>query len=53
MHHAVRNFNGRMCLDFSQVLAAVAANCNSRVVSCVLFDERYTTKVSPPLSFEA
>lgn len=43
VHHNVRNFNGRLCLNFAQVLNAIttATMPNVRVV---LADERYTTK---------
>lgn len=44
MHHNVRNFNGRLCLNFSSVLSSVVVNTNTRPLRTLLFDERYTTK---------
>jgi RNase H-fold protein (predicted Holliday junction resolvase) len=44
MHHNVRNFNGKLCLKFSDVLSSVVVNTNTRPLKTLLFDERYTTK---------
>ena len=41
MHHNVRNFNGRLCLNFSSVLSSVVVNTNTRPLRTLLFDERY------------
>lgn len=41
--YGVRNFNGRLCLNFSRVLACIA-NHRCPGTNIVLVDERYTTK---------
>jgi len=43
VHHRVKNFNGKLCLNFAQVLSATttATLPNAQVL---LVDERYTTK---------
>jgi putative transcription antitermination factor YqgF len=38
-----RNFNGRMCLNFSKVLSSYTRNEFSKI-KIILCDERYTTK---------
>jgi RNase H-fold protein (predicted Holliday junction resolvase) len=42
--HSVRNFNGRLCLNFSSVLSAVSSHSYPGKLATILFDERYTTK---------
>jgi putative transcription antitermination factor YqgF len=45
MHHAVRNLNGRLCLNFSTVLNTIAhIHTPNTPLTTMLFDERYTTK---------
>lgn len=44
LRHDVRNFNGRLCLNFSSVLSAVSENDFPGKFRTMLFDERYTTK---------
>ena len=45
LSYKIRNFNGRLCLNFSQVLSATASQYyNNRRFSILLCDERYTTK---------
>ena len=43
MSYGVRNFNGNLCLNFSSVLASVAAREMPRTI-VKLVDERYTTR---------
>jgi RNase H-fold protein (predicted Holliday junction resolvase) len=43
MSYNVRNFNGRLCLDFSKVLSSIVGRSLPRTRT-VLFDERYTTR---------
>jgi RNase H-fold protein (predicted Holliday junction resolvase) len=40
----VRNFNGRLCLNFSSVLASVAKEHGSSRLQVKVMDEKYTTK---------
>lgn len=42
--YQVRNFNGRLCLNFTRVLAAVANNRHGNTMMITLVDERYTTR---------
>jgi RNase H-fold protein (predicted Holliday junction resolvase) len=44
LSYDVKNFNGRLCLDFSKVLSAVCMHEHSAKFQTILFDERYTTK---------
>lgn len=44
LHNNVRNFNGQLCLNFSQILSSVAFHEYSAKFKTVLFDERFTTK---------
>jgi len=43
MSYQLRNFNGKLCLDFSAVLSAVAG-VEMPKIKVLLVDERYTTK---------
>jgi hypothetical protein len=43
MSYNVKNFNGRLCLRFSSVLAAITEN-EYRQIGVLLVDERYTTR---------
>jgi RNase H-fold protein (predicted Holliday junction resolvase) len=44
LHYNVHNLNGRLSLNFSQVLSTVAAYEVNRSITTLLFDERFTTK---------
>jgi len=44
MSYEVRNFNGRLCLNFSTVLSSVSSKERGEKLKTVLFDERYTTQ---------
>jgi RNase H-fold protein (predicted Holliday junction resolvase) len=44
LSYDVKNFNGRLCLDFSKVLSAVCTHEYEGKFQTILFDERYTTK---------
>lgn len=44
LHYDVKNFNGQLCLNFSQVLSAVSLHEHNAKFRTVLFDERFTTK---------
>lgn len=43
LSYKVKNFNGKICLDFSKVLSVLVER-NSPRVSVHLFDERYSTR---------
>jgi len=44
MSYAVKNFNGRLCLNFSTVLSSIATKERGEKLKTLLFDERYTTQ---------
>ena len=44
MSYGVKNFNGRLCLNFSSVLSSVAQFERAGRLRTLLFDERYTSK---------
>lgn len=45
MSHSVRNINGQLCLNFSNVFSSIAAHSYSNSsFRTVLFDERYSTR---------
>lgn len=44
LDYTVKNFNGQLCLNFSQVLSSVSLHEHNSKFRTVLFDERFTTK---------
>ncbi len=44
LHYDVRNFNGRICMDFSKVLCSISNVEYPGLFKTILFDECFTTK---------